>query len=99
LSPDPDDRTLNDNFAWFSNLLDLNGLFERRKAICKLAGKLAPQCPADDDEEEEKGNDGINSRIPFQKGHKMSASRFSEECRRELKVFLNIFPIVFNSIH
>uniref|UniRef100_A0A1I8BW26 A2M domain-containing protein n=1 Tax=Meloidogyne hapla TaxID=6305 RepID=A0A1I8BW26_MELHA len=80
LSPEPGEHYY-DNFIWFSNVVELHKLFLKRKEICQRAGKLAPQCPVED-------NDKIlNEHLqPFGKTKiPISASRFSTECLREIQ--------------
>ncbi|KAL3082932.1 hypothetical protein niasHS_010734 [Heterodera schachtii] len=44
LSPEPDEQNA-ESVSLFSNLVDVPGILARRREICRMAGKLNPQCP------------------------------------------------------
>uniref|UniRef100_A0A914HH71 Alpha-2-macroglobulin domain-containing protein n=1 Tax=Globodera rostochiensis TaxID=31243 RepID=A0A914HH71_GLORO len=74
LSPDPPGEQSAESFAWFSNLIELATILAKRKEVCRLAGKLNPQCPL----------------VVTQKGSsppllKTSSSRLSDDCLREME--------------
>uniref|UniRef100_A0A183C719 A2M domain-containing protein n=1 Tax=Globodera pallida TaxID=36090 RepID=A0A183C719_GLOPA len=74
LSPDPPGEQSAESFAWFSNLIELAAIFAKRKEVCRLAGKLNPQCPLVVTQ--------MGSSSPLLKA---SSSRLSDDCLREME--------------